>query len=151
MRPDSVKGENAALPPEIWEEIGDRGFVTGWCPQEEVLGHAAVGGFLTHCGWNSMMESVCSGVPMLCLPFFADQNLNCRYACVEWGIGVEIEGDVKREEVGFLVRELMDGERGEKLRRRAVEWKEKAAAAVAGGGSSYLNLERLINEVLTVI
>ncbi|EYU39133.1 hypothetical protein MIMGU_mgv1a021775mg [Erythranthe guttata] len=149
VRPDSVRGENAPLPEEFWAEIRGRGFVAGWCPQEEVLGHAAVGGFLTHCGWNSLLESVCGGVPVLCWPLFADQNVNCRYACEEWGIGVEVKGgDVKRDELGILVRELMDGERGEILRKRAAEWKEKAAAAVACGGSSCLNLDRLITEVL---
>ncbi|KAL6531692.1 hypothetical protein OROMI_028055 [Orobanche minor] len=148
VRPDLVRGGEAALPTEFWEEIGDRGFFAGWSPQEDVLGHAAVGGFLTHCGWNSVMESLCGGVPMLCWPFFADQKLNCRYACEEWGVGMEIGGDVKRGEVGFLVRELMDGERGKMLRKRAVEWRDKAAAAITAGGSSSLNLERLISEVL---
>ncbi|KAK6121218.1 hypothetical protein DH2020_045044 [Rehmannia glutinosa] len=150
VRPDLVQGENAALTPEFWDEIGDRGFAAEWSPQEEVLGHPAVGGFLTHCGWNSMLESLCNGVPVLCWPFFADQNLNCRYACEEWGIGMEIGGDVKRDEVGFLVRELMDGEKGKMLKKRALEWKKKAAEAVAGGGSSSLNLDRLISEVLNV-
>ncbi|KAL6501219.1 hypothetical protein OROHE_024866 [Orobanche hederae] len=148
VRPDLVRGGDAALPTEFWEEIGDRGFFAGWSPQEDVLGHAAVGGFLTHCGWNSVMESLCGGVPMLCWPFFADQKLNCRYACEEWGVGMEIGGDVKRGEVGFLVRELMDGERGKMLKKRAVEWRDKAAAAITAGGSSSLNLERLISEVL---
>ncbi|KAL7082502.1 hypothetical protein ACP275_14G102500 [Erythranthe tilingii] len=141
----------AALPPEFWEETGERGFVSGWGPQEEVLRHAAVGGFLTHCGWNSVVESVCGGVPMICWPFFADQRINCRYVCDEWGVGVEMNRDVERGEVGVLVRELMGGERGGALRRRAEEWREKAAVAAAvGGGSSSLNLERLVHEVLIV-
>ncbi|KAK6121220.1 hypothetical protein DH2020_045046 [Rehmannia glutinosa] len=150
VRPDLVQGENAALPLEFWEKIGDRGFVARWSHQEQVLGHPAVGGFLTHCGWNSMLETLCNGVPMLCWPFFSYQNLNCRYVCEEWGIGMEIGGDVKRDEVGSLVRELMDGEKGKMLKKRALEWKEKAAEAVGAGGSPSLNLDRLISEVLTV-
>ncbi|KAI3448252.1 hypothetical protein Pfo_004917 [Paulownia fortunei] len=148
VRPDLVQGENAALPPEFWEVTGDRGLVAGWSCQEQVLSHPAVGGFLTHCGWNSIMESLCSGVPMLCWPFFSDQRLNCRYVCEEWGIGMEINSDVKRDEVGFLVRELLDGEKGKMLKTRAVEWKEKAAEAIAAGGSSSLNLDRLVSEIL---
>ncbi|KAK6143705.1 hypothetical protein DH2020_024053 [Rehmannia glutinosa] len=148
VRSDLVRGENDALPVEFWEEIGDRGFVAAWSNQVQVLNHAAIGGFLTHCGWNSTMESLCSGVPMLCWPFFSDQRLNCRYVCEEWEIGMEIGGDVKRDEVVFLVRELMDGEKGKMLRKRALEWKKKAAEAV--DGSSSRNLDRLIGEVLSV-
>lgn len=150
VRPDLFEGESIALTPDFFEETRDRGIVAGWCPQEEVLSHQAVGGFLTHCGWNSILESLCNGVPMLCWPFFADQYLNCKYACDEWGIGMEIKSDVERDEVRVLVRELMDGERGKMLRKKAVEWREKAGAAVCGGGSSCLNLDRLVNEVLCV-
>ncbi|KAG8368650.1 hypothetical protein BUALT_Bualt15G0067600 [Buddleja alternifolia] len=148
VRPDLVQGENAALGPDYWKETGDRGLVVGWAPQEEVLSHPTVGGFLTHSGWNSVVESLSSGVPMLCWPFFADQHINCRYSCEEWGVGMEINSDVKRDEVGFLVRELLDGEKGKMMKKRAMEWKEKAEKAIASDGSSYLNLDRLVNEVL---
>ncbi|XP_073292570.1 7-deoxyloganetin glucosyltransferase-like [Primulina huaijiensis] len=150
VRPDLVSGENTALPLGFSEAAKDRGFLASWCPQEKVLAHGAVGGFLTHCGWNSMTESLCSGVPMLCWPFFADQQINCRYACDEWGVGLEICSDAKREDVGYLVRELLDGERGEKMKRRALEWKEKVAKAIDCGGSSYLNLSKLVKDVLCV-
>ncbi|XLU96978.1 hypothetical protein S245_011330, partial [Arachis hypogaea] len=69
----------------------ERGLVLGWCQQEKVLCHASIGGFLTHCGWNSTLESICEGVPMACWPFFAEQQTNSFYACKKWGIGMEIE------------------------------------------------------------
>ncbi|XP_015957590.1 7-deoxyloganetin glucosyltransferase-like [Arachis duranensis] len=122
----------------------ERGLVLGWCQQEKVLCHASIGGFLTHCGWNSTLESICEGVPMACWPFFAEQQTNSFYACKKWGIGMEIECDVKREQVEGLVRELMEGQRGKEMRDKAMEWKHKAEAATSIGGSSYNNYSSLL-------
>jgi UDP:flavonoid glycosyltransferase YjiC (YdhE family) len=113
-----------------------------------VLRHEAVGAFLTHCGWNSMLESVCAGVPMLCWPFAGDQQPNSRLACTECRVGVELGEEPRREEVATAIRQVMGGERGEQLRRSVAEWKEKAALAARPGGSSWANLEKLANEVL---
>ncbi|RYR25214.1 hypothetical protein Ahy_B02g058869 [Arachis hypogaea] len=94
----------------------ERGLVLGWCQQEKVLCHASIGGFLTYCGWNSTLESICEGVPMACWPFFTEQQTNSFYACKKWGIGMEIECDVKREQVEGLVRELMEGQKGKEIK-----------------------------------
>nr|XP_043622498.1 UDP-glycosyltransferase 85A8-like [Erigeron canadensis] len=147
-RPDIVGGNEAMMPPEFVYETKERGMVTSWCPQEEVMKHRAIGGFLTHCGWNSTIESISCGIPMVCWPFFAEQQTNCRYCCIEWEIGMEIDTDVKREEVENQVREMMDGEKGKTMRSKSLEWKRKAKEAVDVGGSSYLNFDRLINNVL---
>ncbi|KAF8020136.1 hypothetical protein BT93_G0745 [Corymbia citriodora subsp. variegata] len=148
VRPDIVKGESAALPSEFLNRIRGRGMLASWCPQEEVLSHPSVGAFLTHCGWNSMLESVSAGVPVICWPFFADQQTNCRFACTEWGIGVEVDEDVRREEIEGLVRQVMEGEEGKRMRERAQHWKREAEAATSVGGSSYGNFERLLEEAL---
>lgn len=148
IRPDLMAGESAVPPPEFAAETIDRGLVTSWAPQEEVLGHPSVGGFLTHCGWNSILDSISNGVPVLCWPFGADQPTNCRYCCTEWGIGMEIGGDVKRDEVEMMVRELMGGEKGRAMRDKAAEWKRLARDAAGPGGSSRLNFDRMIREVL---
>ncbi|GJN33135.1 hypothetical protein PR202_gb21702 [Eleusine coracana subsp. coracana] len=131
VRPDMVR-DGWALP-EGWEEaVAGRGITAAWCDQEAVLEHAATGGFLSHCGWNSTLESVRAGVPMLCWPFFSEQVTNCRYACDEWGVGLEMPREVGRREVEDAVRELMGTEgRGAAARRRAAEWKAKAREAVA--------------------
>ncbi|TKY56268.1 7-deoxyloganetin glucosyltransferase [Spatholobus suberectus] len=148
IRPDLVAGENAVLPPEFVKQTKNRGLLSSWCPQEQVLTHPAIGGFLTHSGWNSTLESVCGGVPMICWPFFAEQQTNCRFCCKEWGIGMEIE-DVKRDKIESLVRELMDGEKGKEMKEKALQWKELGKHAASGpSGSSFLNLDNMVREVL---
>ncbi|KAB5519204.1 hypothetical protein DKX38_023523 [Salix brachista] len=148
IRPDMISGDCAVLPPEFTEDTKGRGFISSWCPQEEVLNHPSVGGFLTHCGWGSIIESISSGVPMLCWPSFGDQQTNCWYTCTEWGIGMEIDSVVTREKVETQVRELMDGEEGEKMKKKAMEWKRLALEATRPSGSSTMNLDKLVQEVL---
>lgn len=149
VRPDLVaSGERAVLPEEFVRETRDRGLLASWCPQEEVLRHPATGLFLTHSGWNSTLESICAGVPMVCWPFFAEQMTNCRYACTTWGIGMEIGSDVRREEVARLVGEAMDGDRGKEMRAMAEMWKEKSVAATEDGGTSSVDIVRLVEFLL---
>ncbi|KAJ6870215.1 7-deoxyloganetin glucosyltransferase-like [Populus alba x Populus x berolinensis] len=148
IRPDLVTGESAILPSEFQVETQNRGFVTSWCPQEEVLNHPSVGGFLTHTGWNSIIESLCAGVPVICWPLFADQPINCSYACIEWGVGMEIDNNVRRDEVETLIRNLMGGEECKKIREKAKHWRKVAEEATVPNGSSSINLDKFINEML---
>ncbi|KAL3834362.1 hypothetical protein ACJIZ3_009098 [Penstemon smallii] len=153
IRPDmvvvtDVDDSSVMLPQDFVTETKDRSMLISWCPQEQVLKHSSIGGFLTHSGWNSTIESIAGGVPVICWPFFSEQQTNCRYSCVEWEMGMEIDNNVKREEVEALVKELMDGEKGKKMKLKAMNWKMKAEEATAPGGSSLLNLDKLINEVL---
>ncbi|KAJ0975003.1 hypothetical protein J5N97_016968 [Dioscorea zingiberensis] len=148
LRPDLVNGEAAVLPEEFLSEIKGRGFLASWCPQERVLSHPSVRGFLTHSGWNSTMESVSAGKPMICWPYFGDQQTNCRYVCNEWGMGMEIHNEVKREQVEELIVKLMDGDKGKEMMEKVVEWKEKAIRATQAGGSSFVNFHRVLDELL---
>jgi hypothetical protein len=148
IRPDLVIGGSFILSSEFENEISDRGLIASWCPQEQVLNHPSIGGFLTHCGWNSTTESVCAGVPMLCWPFFADQPTNCRYICKTWEIGIEIDTNVKREEVANLINVLMSGDKGKKMRQKAMELKKKAEETTSPGGCSLMNLDKVIKEVM---
>lgn len=89
----------------------------------------SVGAFLTHCGWNVMVESISGGVPVMCCPFFAEQQTNCRYSLTAWGMGMEVSKDVKREDIRNLVKEVMEGEKGKRLRDSARSWRKKAEDA----------------------
>nr|XP_027090144.1 7-deoxyloganetin glucosyltransferase-like [Coffea arabica] len=112
---------------------------------EKVLSHPSVGGFLTHSGWNSTIESISYGVPLFCWPFFADQQTNCWFCCTKWGIGMELDNNVKRDEIESLVSELMAGEKGKEMKKKAMDWKKLAEMAVTEFNS---NLENLIHQVL---
>jgi len=149
VRPDTVRDAGGwELPEGFAEAVAGRGLTVGWCDQEAVLEHRATGGFLSHCGWNSTLESLRAGVPLLCWPFFSEQVTNCRYACDVWGVGLEMPREAGRREVEAAVRELMGTQgRGVAARRRAAEWKEKAIPAVAPGGSSRVNLDKFIQEI----
>ena len=147
IRPDLVNGDNVVFPEEFVEGTKERCYLASWCSQEEVLSHASVGGFLTHCGWNSTLESICSGVPMMCWPGFADQCTNTRYVCKEWGIGMEIDKDVVRDQVTTVVKELMEGEKGGEMRKNVLKWKESAKLAIMQGGSSHENLVRFTKDL----
>ncbi|KAL9244897.1 hypothetical protein vseg_018613 [Gypsophila vaccaria] len=149
IRNDLIYGEYKILSEEYMEEIRERGLVSGWCPQEKVLKHPSMGGFLTHCGWNSTLESISEGIPVICWPFFADQQINCFYACDDWGIGIELgEGEVKRGRVEEVVRVMMVSEKGKEMRKKAMEWKKKAQDATTLGGSSYNNFEKLVKCII---
>ncbi|XP_026437897.1 7-deoxyloganetin glucosyltransferase-like [Papaver somniferum] len=149
IRPDLVAGDSAMLPAEFLEDTKDRSLYASWCPQEDVLNHPSIGGFLTHSGWNSTLESICGGVHMICWPFFAEQQTNCRYSCAHWGIGMEIDNNVKRDEVEKLVRELMDGDKGKEMKIKVMEWKKKAEESTSVGGSSDSNLDNLVTALLS--
>ncbi|KAI3447533.1 hypothetical protein Pfo_004198 [Paulownia fortunei] len=142
------------------ERVRGRGLVIrGWAPQVLILSHPSVGGFLTHCGWNSTLEGVCAGVPMITWPMFAEQFYNEKFIVNVLGIGVRVgvEGCMNSEQSGDLVKwdqvknaieNLMDeSEDGIKRRKRAEELAKMAINAVEKGGSSYLNVTRLIQDV----
>ncbi|GJZ73163.1 UDP-glycosyltransferase 73E1-like protein [Tanacetum coccineum] len=143
------------------ERVGDRGLlIHGWAPQVMILSHRALGGFITHCGWNSTLEAVCAGLPMVTWPHLFDQFLNERFITEVLKIGVRIEIEipadvaeqdkalVKKEEVKAAIECLMDeGEEGEQRRKRAQELAEMAKKAMEEGGSSHLNVTSMIQDV----
>ncbi|KAL7092143.1 hypothetical protein ACP275_12G147200 [Erythranthe tilingii] len=135
--------------------------IHGWSPQVLILSHRSIGGFLTHCGWNSTLEGITAGVPMMTWPLSAEQFFNERLIVnvikVGVRVGVEVpamflerENDlVKSEEIKRGVEVLMDeGEEGRERRERAREMGEMAKRAVEEGGSSHRNMAALIQDVV---
>lgn len=142
-------GGSKPLPLEFEEEIKERGILLSWCDQEKVLGHSSIGGFVTHCGWNSMIESISNGVPMICWPLFAEQGTNGWYCCNYLGLGIDMSESTKRDQIERMIKELMEGNKGKDMKKRAIEWRKLAKeAALNLHGSSYANLESVVNNVL---
>ncbi|KAL6128159.1 hypothetical protein ACLB2K_071515 [Fragaria x ananassa] len=103
----TFKKEMPAILREFHETLNGRGHIVKWAPQKEVLTHQSVGVFWTHSGWNSTLESICEGVPMICTPFFGDQMLNARYASDVWEVGMHLENGLERGEIERAIRSLM--------------------------------------------
>lgn len=155
--------EKWLLEEKFEERIKGKGIlIKGWAPQVLILSHKAIGGFLTHCGWNSTIEGLCFGIPMITWPLFAEQFLNEKLIVEILKIGVRVGVEVpvrwgEEEKVGVLVKRdgvmkaveiLMDlGEDGENRRKRAFEFGKMARKATENGGSSYSNVTCLINDV----
>ncbi|KAM6549861.1 hypothetical protein CsatB_021537 [Cannabis sativa] len=134
--------------------VKNRGMVVrGWVDQMQILNHKSVKGFLSHCGWNSVIESISSGVPILAWPLAAEQPLNAKMVVEEIKAGLRVEswdgslnGVVKSEEVSKMVKELMEGEMGKEVRKKAEEVAVMGHKAVEEGGSSWQALESLLKE-----
>lgn len=154
VRPDLiVNRSNRELPGEYVERIGSLGCIISWAPQLAVLSHPSVGCFVSHCGWNSTVESITSGVPMLCWPHAADQFLNSCYVVDVWKFGLALvkssgsdKGNfVERSEIELCVRGMMSGGEGVEIRKRINFLKESARAAPKKGGSSASNFHDFLS------
>uniref|UniRef100_A0ACD5VI86 Uncharacterized protein n=1 Tax=Avena sativa TaxID=4498 RepID=A0ACD5VI86_AVESA len=142
----------ALLPEGFVDRTRGRGMVvSSWAPQVEVLRHPATGAFVTHCGWNSTMEAVRSGVPMLCWPMYAEQRMNKVFVVEDMKLGVAMDGYdeavVKAGEVEAKVRLLMETEQGKEIRERTRLAKQMAAEALEAGGSSTEALADFLNSL----
>ncbi|XP_073021527.1 7-deoxyloganetic acid glucosyl transferase-like [Primulina eburnea] len=148
MRPDFIIGKDMdeSIPPELEKITKENGYMVEWAPQEEVLNHPAVGGFLTHSGWNSTLESIVAGVPMICWPYFADQQVNSRFVSEVWKIGLDIKDSCERVVIENAVRELMEARKDEFL-ERASHLAKMARMAVSEGGSSCRNFNDLVEYI----
>ncbi|GFZ06432.1 UDP-glucosyl transferase 88A1 [Actinidia rufa] len=122
--------------------------VKSWAPQVAVLNHDSVAGFVTHCGWNSALEAICAGVPMVAWPLYAEQRFNRVVLVEEMKLALPMneseDGFVSAAEVEKRIRELMDSEEGNSVRMQVLAMKAAAEAAMSEGGSSRVALSKFV-------
>ncbi|KAF8041584.1 hypothetical protein BT93_A0240 [Corymbia citriodora subsp. variegata] len=147
------------LPEGFLDRTAGIGKVIGWAPQAAVLAHPAIGGFVSHCGWNSTLESIWFGMAVAAWPLYAEQQFNAFELVVELGLAVEIKMDYRKdfrmeskfvvtaEEIEGGIKKLMEDVGGER-RKKVKEVSEKSRKTVVEGGSSYSSLGRLIEDIL---
>ncbi|KAL6655237.1 hypothetical protein ACP70R_006063 [Stipagrostis hirtigluma subsp. patula] len=144
--------ETYKLPENFAGKAKVRGLIVPWCPQLEVLAHPSVGCFVTHCGWNSTVEAISAGVPMVAMPHWSDQTTNAKYVQDVWCVGVRVQpgskGVMRREDVEMCVREVMEGEICKEFKMNALEWRNKATKAMSEGGSSDVNISDFLSKVM---
>lgn len=139
------------------DACGDMGLVVPWCDQLRVLCHPSIGGFWTHCGWNSTQEGVFAGVPFLTFPIIADQRPNSKLIVEDWKIGWRVEKEfifgveilVTREEIRGLVQKFMDleSEEGRKMRRSTKKLQKICRQAISKDGSSETNVNSFLRDI----
>ncbi|KAL6976021.1 hydroquinone glucosyltransferase [Sarracenia purpurea var. burkii] len=157
--PDEYENPKEVLPEGFLDRTAETGKVIGWAPQVAVLSHPAVGGFVSHCGWNSTLESLWCGVPIAAWPTYAEQQVNAFQFVKEFGMAVEIKLDyvvdlslestiiVTAAEIEGGIRRLMEGDTSTEIRKKVKEMSEKSRIAMIGG-SSYNFLGRFIEDVM---
>ena len=149
-------GLSVVLPENFLEKIGDKGKVVNWCAQKEVLQHPSVACFVTHCGWNSTLEAISSGVPVVAFPAWGDQVTNAKYLVDVLEVGVRLSrGDqtekvaISRDRIEKCLKEAF-GPKAAELKKNALKWKQVAEEAVAEGGSSDRNLKDFVDKIKNV-
>ncbi|GLJ48513.1 hypothetical protein SUGI_1023700 [Cryptomeria japonica] len=153
LRCDLLNGEPAVLPSGFMERTKHLGCFVSWSPQLTVLSHPSIACFVTHCGWNSTLESITMGVPMICWPYFADQFIDRSFVVDEWRVGLALnankKGIIEKDEVQETIERLLDGKEGAEIRERMSTLKNMARNAVREGGSSNINFRKFVNAMKT--
>ncbi|KAJ6409918.1 hypothetical protein OIU84_009415 [Salix udensis] len=139
------------LPSGFLDRASTHGKVVPWAPQIQVLAHSSIGVFMTHCGANSVYESIAYGVPMICRPFFADNKFNARLIADEWRAGVRIDGGIFTK-TGVLksLDLILESEQGRGIRSRAQDLKELVLKASSPGGRASQDLKTLVEKITSV-
>ncbi|KAK3194650.1 hypothetical protein Dsin_025960 [Dipteronia sinensis] len=140
------------LPNGFLERTKGRGLVVpSWAPQAQVLSHGSTGGFLTHCGWNSVLESVVNGVPLIAWPLYAEQKMNATMLTEDIELALRPKqsenGLFGRVEIARIVKGLMEGEEGKRVRNCMKDLKNAAAKVLSDDGSSTKSLAEVAQKL----
>ncbi|XP_065864268.1 mogroside IE synthase-like [Euphorbia lathyris] len=147
------ESELKTLPNNFVEETSEKGLVVSWCHQLEVLSHKSIGCFVTHCGWNSTMEALSLGVPMVGMPQWVDQTTHAKFIADVWEVGVRVKTDgeermVKKEEIERCIKEVMEGEKAKYFRMNSEKWKKLAKEAIDEGGTSDRSIQEFVTNMM---
>nr|AFJ52913.1 UDP-glycosyltransferase 1 [Linum usitatissimum] len=153
--PTDYEDVTEGLPEGFVERTKGVGKVIGWAPQTMILAHPSTGGFVSHCGWNSTLESTWFGVPVATWPMHAEQQLNAVLLVRELELAEEIRmsyrkesGEVvKAEEIEKGMMRLMSEESGGERRKKVKEMSEKSRKTIVNGGASYYAISRFVEDV----
>ncbi|CAA2978368.1 UDP-glycosyltransferase 86A1-like [Olea europaea subsp. europaea] len=150
IRRDIVSyNDTDVLPVGFADKIRDQGLIVQWCNQNMVLSHPSIRGFLTHCGWNSVLESIWCGVPMICYPLRSDQPTNRKLVVDDWKIGINLcdKESVTSEEVAEKIDNLMNGTVSDRLKMRIKKIRTILQNASSIDGSSEKNIDQFIKDL----
>eukprot|EP01018_Ginkgo_biloba_P021245 Gb_33856 [translate_table: standard] len=150
--PPGHDGLTDIFPMGFMEETRERGLVVPWCAQLEVLSHPSVGVFMSHCGWNSTVDALSLGIPMLTFGVWTDQTTNSKFVADVWKTGLRMrrreDGIVGREEIERCVRLAIQSEEFAEIRKNCLKWKEIAQKTMMEGGCSDTNVNGFVQEIV---
>ncbi|CAN1795782.1 UDP-glycosyltransferase 83A1 [Linum perenne] len=149
IRTNFVKGSGLEFPDGFLERVSDRGKIVEWANQEEVLSHRSVGCFVSHCGWNSVLDGLWCGVPFLCWPYYVDQFHNKESVCEGWKVGLKLDAEgetglVTSSEIASKVEQLLNDDT---IKGNAIRLRKIAIESVNEGGSSHHNFTSFIDNL----
>lgn len=140
------ESDQGKLPDGFVESTKEKGLIVRWCNQLELLAHPAICCFVSHCGWNSTLEGLSLGVPMVGVPQWTDQLTDAKFVEEIWQVGLRAKEDekgvVRKEQLVMCLKQVTEGEKSLEIRKNADKWKELAKNALGEGGSS----DKCINE-----
>ncbi|KAK7394612.1 hypothetical protein VNO78_15144 [Psophocarpus tetragonolobus] len=149
-----LRSEEETKLPKNFEKKSEKGLVVGWCSQLKVLAHESIGCFVTHCGWNSSLEALSLGVPMVAMPHWSDQSTNAKQIVDVWKMGIRVTVDekeiVRGEELKYCIMEIMRSERGKEVKSNMMQWKALASQAVSEKGSSHKNIAEFVDSLFNL-
>ncbi|KAI3882756.1 hypothetical protein MKW92_003005 [Papaver armeniacum] len=133
---------------ERMKQKGQRLLVRNWCSQIQILSHESTGAFLSHCGWNSILESLTNGIPVIGWPLGSEQYYNSKLLEEELGVCLELargfDANINSEDVAQTVRLVLEGDKGVKMRKKAEDLSQEMKKALMKNGSSVQSLDNFV-------